>query len=126
MIGNEEKEDLQTQLKEEQQVKSDTKVITDGGFEESASLLDSNFDPINFTEFVQAISNTYKQRRSQFYESFLKDRKYKSSSEDQKVERDLKLIELYSKYNELMQSSSFTNEERAILKENYAHFEKRS
>ncbi|WP_210380311.1 DUF1357 family protein, partial [Borreliella valaisiana] len=71
--------------------------------EERVSLLDSNFDPINFTEFLQAISNTYKQRRSQFYESFLKDRKYKSSSEDQKVERDLKLIELYSKYNELMQ-----------------------
>ncbi len=37
--------------------------------EERASLLDSNFVPINFTEFVQAISNTYKQRRIQFYEN---------------------------------------------------------
>ncbi|WP_418905208.1 DUF1357 family protein (plasmid) [Borreliella finlandensis] len=34
-----------------------------------ASLLDSNFAPINFTEFVQAISNTYRQRRAQFYEN---------------------------------------------------------
>ncbi|WP_187981783.1 DUF1357 family protein [Borreliella bavariensis] len=31
--------------------------------EERLSLLDSNFVPINFTEFVQAVSNTYKQRR---------------------------------------------------------------
>ncbi len=37
--------------------------------EERASLLNSNFVPINFTEFVQAISNTYKQRRAQFYEN---------------------------------------------------------
>ncbi|WP_418455596.1 DUF1357 family protein (plasmid) [Borreliella californiensis] len=37
--------------------------------EDRASLLDSNFVPINFTEFVQAISNTYKQRRIQFYEN---------------------------------------------------------
>ncbi|WP_417861768.1 DUF1357 family protein (plasmid) [Borreliella americana] len=37
--------------------------------EEAASLLDSNFVPINFTEFVQAISNTYKQKRVQFYEN---------------------------------------------------------
>ncbi|MGF7102244.1 DUF1357 family protein [Borreliella kurtenbachii] len=37
--------------------------------EERVSLLDSNFVPINFTEFVQAISNTYKQRRIQFYEN---------------------------------------------------------
>ncbi|WP_420025399.1 DUF1357 family protein [Borreliella valaisiana] len=37
--------------------------------EERVSLLDSNFVPINFTEFVQAISNTYKQRRMQFYEN---------------------------------------------------------
>ncbi|MCD2332873.1 DUF1357 family protein, partial [Borreliella americana] len=37
--------------------------------EERVSLLDSNFVPINFTEFVQAISNTYKQRRVQFYEN---------------------------------------------------------
>ncbi|XOU12943.1 DUF1357 family protein (plasmid) [Borreliella americana] len=37
--------------------------------EEAASLLDSNFVPINFTEFVQAISNAYKQKRIQFYEN---------------------------------------------------------
>ncbi len=43
-------------------------------------------------------------------------------SEDQKVERDLKLIELYIKYNELIQSSSFTNEERAFLKEKLFSF----
>lgn len=36
-------------------------------------------------------------------------------SEDQKVERrDIKLIELYGKYKELIQSSFFNNEELAI------------
>ncbi|WP_210377672.1 DUF1357 family protein, partial [Borreliella garinii] len=30
--------------------------------EEKVSLLDSNFVPINFAEFVQAVSNTYKQK----------------------------------------------------------------
>ncbi|MBB6043659.1 DUF1357 family protein (plasmid) [Borreliella yangtzensis] len=43
--------------------------------EERVSLLDSNFVPINFTEFVQAISNTYKQRRLQFYENLKRSRK---------------------------------------------------
>ncbi|WP_418457516.1 DUF1357 family protein [Borreliella andersonii] len=37
--------------------------------EERVSLLDPNFVPINFTEFVRAISNTYKQKRVQFYEN---------------------------------------------------------
>ncbi|WP_419253905.1 DUF1357 family protein, partial [Borreliella afzelii] len=45
--------------------------------EERVSLLDSNFVPINFTEFVQAISNTYKQRRVQFYENL---KRYKRTS----------------------------------------------
>ncbi|MCD2372349.1 DUF1357 domain-containing protein, partial [Borreliella burgdorferi] len=45
--------------------------------EERVSLLDSNFVPINFTEFVQAISNTYKQRRIQFYENL---KRYKRTS----------------------------------------------
>ncbi len=43
--------------------------------EEGASLLDSNFVPINFTEFVQAISNTYKQRRMQFYENLKRNKR---------------------------------------------------
>ncbi|MBB6043783.1 DUF1357 family protein, partial [Borreliella yangtzensis] len=43
--------------------------------EERVSLLDSNFVPINFTEFVQAISNTYKQRRLQFYENLKRSRR---------------------------------------------------
>nr|AAU85997.1 hypothetical protein BGP146 [Borreliella bavariensis PBi] len=43
-------------------------------------------------------------------------------SEDQKVERDIKLIKLYSKYNELIQSSSFTNDELAFLKEQLFSF----
>lgn len=43
--------------------------------EERASLLDSNFIPINFTEFVQAISNTYKQRRVQFYENLKRNKR---------------------------------------------------
>uniref|UniRef100_UPI001AED32C3 DUF1357 family protein n=1 Tax=Borreliella valaisiana TaxID=62088 RepID=UPI001AED32C3 len=34
--------------------------------EEKVSLLDSNFVPINFAELVQAVSNTYKQKRVQF------------------------------------------------------------
>ncbi|ACN93387.1 conserved hypothetical protein (plasmid) [Borreliella finlandensis] len=37
--------------------------------EERVSLLDFNFVPINFTEFVQAISSTYRQRRAQFYKN---------------------------------------------------------
>ncbi|WP_418905728.1 DUF1357 family protein [Borreliella japonica] len=41
--------------------------------EERVSLLDPNFVPINFTEFVQALSNTYKQRRVQFYENLKRD-----------------------------------------------------
>ncbi|ACN93624.1 conserved hypothetical protein (plasmid) [Borreliella finlandensis] len=45
--------------------------------EERVSLLDSNFVPINFTEFVQAISNTYKQRRIQFYENLKRHKKNK-------------------------------------------------
>ncbi|ACN93389.1 conserved hypothetical protein (plasmid) [Borreliella finlandensis] len=43
-------------------------------------------------------------------------------SEDQKVERDIKLIELYSKNNELMQNSHFANGELAILKEKLFSF----
>ncbi|XOU12990.1 DUF1357 family protein (plasmid) [Borreliella americana] len=43
--------------------------------EESTSLLDSNFVPINFTEFVQAVSNTYKQRRIQFYENLKRSKR---------------------------------------------------
>ncbi|AEL70331.1 conserved hypothetical protein (plasmid) [Borreliella afzelii PKo] len=43
--------------------------------EERVSLLDSNFVPINFTEFVQAISNTYKQRRAQFYENLQRNKR---------------------------------------------------
>lgn len=43
-------------------------------------------------------------------------------SEDQKVKRDIKLIELYSKYNEPIQSSSFNKEELAILKEKLFSF----
>ncbi|WP_031531351.1 DUF1357 family protein [Borreliella garinii] len=43
--------------------------------EDRASLLDSNFIPINFTEFVQAISNTYKQRRVKFYENLKRNKR---------------------------------------------------
>ncbi|WP_187981686.1 MULTISPECIES: DUF1357 family protein [Borreliella] len=43
--------------------------------EERVSLLDSNFVPINFTEFVQAISNTYKQRRVQFYDNLKRNKR---------------------------------------------------
>ncbi|WP_420025236.1 DUF1357 family protein (plasmid) [Borreliella yangtzensis] len=43
--------------------------------EEGLNLLDSNFVPINFTEFVQAISNTYKQRRMQFYENLKRNKR---------------------------------------------------
>ncbi len=43
-------------------------------------------------------------------------------SEDQKVERDIKLIELYSKYNQLIQNSSFNKEELTILKEKLFSF----
>ncbi|ACJ73271.1 conserved hypothetical protein (plasmid) [Borreliella afzelii ACA-1] len=43
--------------------------------EERVSLLDSNFVPINFTEFVQAISNTYKQRQAQFYENLKRNKR---------------------------------------------------
>ncbi|WP_210382673.1 DUF1357 family protein, partial [Borreliella garinii] len=43
--------------------------------EERLSLLDSNFVPINFTEFVQAVSNTYKQRRIQFYENLKRNKR---------------------------------------------------
>ncbi|PRR32178.1 DUF1357 family protein [Borreliella burgdorferi] len=43
--------------------------------EEKVSLLDSNFVPINFTEFVQAVSNTYKQRRIQFYENLKRSKR---------------------------------------------------
>ncbi|WP_373582568.1 DUF1357 family protein [Borreliella garinii] len=43
--------------------------------EERVSLLDSNFVPINFTEFVQAVSNAYKQRRVQFYENLKRNKR---------------------------------------------------
>ncbi len=43
--------------------------------EDRVSLLDSNFVPINFTELVQAISNTYKQRRIQFYENLKRNKR---------------------------------------------------
>ncbi|EEF83952.1 DUF1357 family protein, partial [Borreliella spielmanii] len=42
---------------------------------EEASLLDSNFVPINFTEFVKAMSNTYKQKRAQFYENLKRNKR---------------------------------------------------
>lgn len=68
---------MQAQVKEEQQIKSDTKVITDGRFKESASLLNSNFVPIDFTEFLQALINICKQRRVQFYENLKRSKKNK-------------------------------------------------
>ncbi|MBB6043769.1 hypothetical protein HNP68_001393, partial [Borrelia yangtzensis] len=43
-------------------------------------------------------------------------------SEDEKVERDIKLIELYSKYNELINNNSFNKEELSILKEKLFSF----
>ncbi|WP_210371722.1 DUF1357 family protein [Borreliella garinii] len=43
--------------------------------EERVSLLDSNFVSINFTEFVQAVSNAYKQRRVQFYENLKRNKR---------------------------------------------------
>ncbi len=43
--------------------------------EEKVSLLDSNFVPINFAEFVQAVSNTYKQKRVQFYENLKRNKR---------------------------------------------------
>ncbi len=43
--------------------------------EDRISLLDSSFVPINFTEFVQAVSNTYKQRRVQFYENLKRNKR---------------------------------------------------
>ncbi|WP_418909483.1 DUF1357 family protein (plasmid) [Borreliella sinica] len=42
--------------------------------EESASLLDPNFVPINFKVFKQALVNTYKQRRVQVYENLKNER----------------------------------------------------
>ncbi|ACL34715.1 conserved hypothetical protein (plasmid) [Borreliella garinii PBr] len=38
-------------------------------------MLDSNFVPIDFTEFVQAVSNMYKQRRVQFYENLQRNKR---------------------------------------------------
>nr|AAU86000.1 hypothetical protein BGP149 [Borreliella bavariensis PBi] len=38
-------------------------------------MLNSNFVSINFTEFVQAISNTYQQRQVQFYENLKRNKR---------------------------------------------------
>ncbi|WP_418909482.1 DUF1357 family protein (plasmid) [Borreliella sinica] len=43
--------------------------------EESASLLDPNFVPINFMEFVQALINTHKQNRVQYYENLKRSKR---------------------------------------------------
>ncbi|WP_417861707.1 anti-CBASS protein Acb1 family protein [Borreliella andersonii] len=101
---------------------ADTKEPLTRSFNEQAKGLgnDGKGDRSNYYDFLKGVQEQVENSCNlKLTKHFGLDMKFNSLvmlSEDQKVERDIKLIELYSKYNQLIQSSSFNNKELAILK----------
>ncbi|XPC97895.1 anti-CBASS protein Acb1 family protein (plasmid) [Borreliella japonica] len=107
---------------------ADTKEPLTRSFNEQAKGLgnDGKGDRSNYYDFLKGvqeqIQNACNLKLNKYFGLDMKFNSLVMLSDDQKVERDIKLIELYSKYNELIQSSSFNNEERAFLKEKLFSF----
>ncbi|WP_420025615.1 DUF1073 domain-containing protein [Borreliella valaisiana] len=107
---------------------ADTKEPLTRSFNEQAKGLgnDGKGDRSNYYDFLKGvqeqIENSCNLKLTKYFGLDMRFNSLIMLSEDQKVERDIKLIELYSKYNELIQSSAFNNEELAILKEKLFSF----
>ncbi|MCD2332858.1 anti-CBASS protein Acb1 family protein [Borreliella americana] len=107
---------------------ADTKEPLTRSFNEQAKGLgnDGKGDRSNYYDFLKGVQEQVENSCNlKLIKYFGLDMKFNSLiilSEDQKVERDIKLIELYSKYNQLIQSSSFNNKELAVLKEKLFSF----
>ncbi|WP_418905727.1 anti-CBASS protein Acb1 family protein [Borreliella japonica] len=107
---------------------ADTKEPLTRSFNEQAKGLgnDGKGDRSNYYDFLKGvqeqIQNACNLKLNKYFGLDMKFNSLVMLSDDQKVERDIKLIELYSKYNDLIQSSSFNNEERAFLKEKLFSF----
>lgn len=102
---------------------ADTKEPLTRSFNEQAKGLgnDGKGDRSNYYDFLKGVQeqveNSCNPKLTKYFGLDMKFNSLVVLSENQKVERDIKLIELYIKYNELIQSNSFNNEELAILKE---------
>ncbi len=102
---------------------ADTKEPLTRSFNEQAKGLgnDGKGDRSNYYDFLKGVQeqveNSCNLKLTKYFGLDIKFNSLVVLSENQKVERDIKLIELYSKYNELIQSSSFNNEELSVLKE---------
>ncbi|WP_418885614.1 anti-CBASS protein Acb1 family protein [Borreliella tanukii] len=107
---------------------ADTKEPLTRSFNEQAKGLgnDGKGDRNNYYDFLKGvqeqIENSCNLKLTKYFGLDMRFNSLIMLSEDQKVERDIRLIELYSKYNELIQSSAFNNEELAILKEKLFSF----
>ncbi|WP_210379142.1 anti-CBASS protein Acb1 family protein, partial [Borreliella garinii] len=107
---------------------ADTKEPLTRSFNEQAKGLgnDGKGDRSNYYDFLKGVQeqveNSCNLKLAKYFGLDMRFNSLIMLSEDQKVERDIKLIEIYSKYNELIQSSSFNNEELVILKEKLFSF----
>ncbi|XOU12989.1 anti-CBASS protein Acb1 family protein (plasmid) [Borreliella americana] len=107
---------------------ADTKEPLTRSFNEQAKGLgnDGKGDRSNYYDFLKGVQeqveNACNLKLTKYFGLDMKFNSLVMLSEDQKVERDIKLIELYSKYNQLIQSSSFNDEELAILREKLFSF----
>ncbi|ARS32398.1 hypothetical protein B1U21_00145 (plasmid) [Borreliella burgdorferi] len=107
---------------------ADTKEPLTRSFNEQAKGLgnDGKGDRSNYYDFLKGVQeqveNSCNLKLTKYFGLDMKFNSLIMLSEEQKVERDIKLIELYSKYNQLIQSSSFNNEELAMLKEKLFSF----
>ncbi|PRR56695.1 phage portal protein (plasmid) [Borreliella burgdorferi] len=107
---------------------ADTKEPLTRSFNEQAKGLgnDGKGDRSNYYDFLKGVQEQVENSCNLKLTKYLGlDMKFNSLimlSEEQKVERDIKLIELYSKYNQFIQNSSFNDEELSILKEKLFSF----
>ncbi|WP_420025326.1 anti-CBASS protein Acb1 family protein (plasmid) [Borreliella yangtzensis] len=107
---------------------ADTKEPLTRSFNEQAKGLgnDGKGDRSNYYDFLKGvqeqIENSCNLKLTKYFGLDMRFNSLIMLSEDQKVERDIKLIELYSKYNEFINNNSFNKEELAILKEKLFSF----
>ncbi|WP_420025235.1 anti-CBASS protein Acb1 family protein (plasmid) [Borreliella yangtzensis] len=107
---------------------ADTKEPLTRSFNEQAKGLgnDGKGDRSNYYDFLKGvqeqIENSCNLKLTKYFGLDIRFNSLIMLSEDQKVERDINLIDLYSKYNELINNNSFNKEELAILKEKLFSF----
>ncbi|ACM10171.1 conserved hypothetical protein (plasmid) [Borreliella burgdorferi 29805] len=107
---------------------ADTKEPLTRSFNEQAKGLgnDGKGDRSNYYDFLKGVQeqveNSCNLKLTKYFGLDMKFNSLIMLSEEQKVERDIKLIELYSKYNQFIQNSSFNDEELSILKEKLFSF----